>query len=109
MIEKPWGSYQILTEAFPACVKILTIKPHSRLSLQTHDHRSEVWFALDTGLLAEVDEKTIELQPLQRLLVPIGAKHRLSNPTDRTIQLVELMFGTYDENDIMRLQDDYNR
>ena len=109
MIQKDWGNYQILTQDFPVCVKILTIKPHSRLSLQTHQHRSEVWFALDTGLLAKVNKETIAMQPQERIIVPIGAEHRLSNPTDHTIQVVELMFGRYDEEDIIRLADDYGR
>ena len=105
---RPWGEYQVLGEN-PVCVKIITINPNSRLSLQVHEHRSEIWFALESGLQAQIDERIIELEPLQRVKVEQGQKHRLINPTDNPISLVELMYGVYDEGDIFRLADDYGR
>lgn len=105
---RAWGSYQILGEN-PVCVKILTINPNSRLSLQTHDHRAEIWFAIQPGLQAVIGDRVINLEPLHRYRVEIGEKHRLINPTTEPLQVVELMYGVYDENDIFRLQDDYGR
>jgi mannose-1-phosphate guanylyltransferase len=105
---RPWGSYQILGEN-PVCVKIITVNPNSRLSLQTHEHRSEIWFALKSGLIATVGNKQTPMQPLERILVQKSEQHRIANPTNEPIQLVELMFGIYDENDIFRLEDDYKR
>lgn len=107
-MERPWGSYQVLGEN-PVCVKIITVNPNSRLSLQVHEHRSEIWFALDSGLQAVVGDNLITLEPLQRIRIGQGEKHRLINETNRELRVVELMYGTYDEADIFRLDDDYGR
>ena len=106
--QRAWGSYQILGEN-PVCVKLLTVNPNSRLSLQTHEHRSEVWYPLQPGLTAIIGERLIQLQPLTRYLISKGEKHRLINPTPEPLQVVELMYGVYDEEDIFRIQDDYGR
>lgn len=105
---RPWGEYQVLGEN-PVCVKVITVNPHSRLSLQVHEHRSEIWFALESGLTAIVGDNLVALEPLQRIRVGQGEKHRLINDTDKPLQVIELMYGVYDENDIFRLQDDYDR
>jgi mannose-6-phosphate isomerase-like protein (cupin superfamily) len=109
VIDKPWGNYRILSEGSPCCVKILTVNPHQRLSLQTHDKRAEAWFALSDGLEAEVEGIKKPMPAYHRIYVGVGEAHRISNPTDQAIQVVELMFGVYDENDIFRLEDDYKR
>jgi mannose-6-phosphate isomerase len=105
---RPWGEYQVLGEN-PVCVKVITVNPNSRLSLQVHEHRSEIWFALESGLTAVVGDNLVALEPLQRIRVGQGEKHRLINDTDKPLQVIELMYGMYDENDIFRLEDDYDR
>jgi mannose-6-phosphate isomerase-like protein (cupin superfamily) len=105
---RDWGTFQVLGEN-PVCVKILTVNPHSRLSLQTHEHRSEVWYALTDGLQAIIGDRLIDLKPLHRYGIGQGVEHRLINPTDKPLQVVELMYGVYDEADIFRIQDDYGR
>lgn len=106
--ERPWGSYTILGEN-PVAVKVITVNPESRLSLQSHDSRSEIWFALESGLVAWVEGRRIEMQPFKRVRVGTGEKHRIENPTDIPLMFVELMYGVYDENDIFRFEDDYGR
>ncbi len=105
---RPWGEYQVLGEN-PVCVKVITVNANSRLSLQTHEHRSEIWFALNPGLQAQIGDQIIDLEELKRVKVEQGQQHRLINPTDHPIQVIELMYGVYDENDIFRLDDDYGR
>ena len=108
--ERPWGSYQILEDQEPpVCVKIVTVDPESRLSLQKHALRSERWFPIDAGLIVEVDGQTMSLMVGESIFVAAGMVHRISNLTDRPIRLVELMYGVYDEQDIERLEDDYDR
>lgn len=107
-MERPWGKYQVLGEN-PVCVKVITVNPNSRLSLQVHEHRSEIWFAIESGLTAQIGERIIQLEPLQRVKVEQGQKHRLINSTPNPIQVIELMYGVYDEGDIFRLDDDYGR
>lgn len=116
IVEKPWGSYQIIDEN--PVTKILAINPGGMLSLQAHKHRGETWIPLDTGLIAYISrdrspmprdhEATLMLHG-NTYSVPVFAQHRLINPTDKTIKLIEIMNGHYDEDDIVRFQDIYDR
>jgi mannose-1-phosphate guanylyltransferase/mannose-6-phosphate isomerase len=107
-MKRPWGEYKVLGEN-PVCVKIITVNAHSRLSLQTHKLRDEYWVAMQPGLYAHIDENVFAMGVLNRFFVERGVKHRIENPTDQPIQLVELIYGQYDEDDIVRLEDDYGR
>ena len=107
-MKRPWGEYKVLGEN-PVCVKIITVNPHSRLSLQTHELRDEIWLALQPGLYAHIGDDVKDMGVMQRLFVGRGVEHRIENPTDIPLQLIELMYGEYDEDDIFRLEDDYGR
>lgn len=108
--KRPWGSYEIMSDFVPpCCVKIITVNPHSKLSLQRHVYRSERWRALDKGLIAVVGGKEIKMSLDKDVFVDALIEHRIINPTDEPLRLLELMFGKYDEDDITRLEDDYDR
>ena len=108
--ERPWGNYQILEDQEPpVCVKIITVNPGSRLSLQKHKLRSERWIALDDWLTVEINSESRVLFTGDSVFVAAGMVHRISNKTDKPLRLVELMYGVYDEEDIERLEDDYDR
>lgn len=111
MTERPWGGYQILAGGndVPAAVKILTVNPGSRLSLQTHQLRSEEWTAVSPGLKAQIGDEIVELTPFCTYRIPMGAVHRIINDSTEVGHIVELLFGVYDEDDIERLEDDYGR
>ena len=111
MTERPWGGYQILAGGNdgPAAVKILTVNPGSRLSLQTHQLRSEEWTAVSPGLKAQIGDEIIELTPFCTYRIPVGTVHRIINDSMEVGHIVELLFGVYDEEDIERLEDDYGR
>jgi mannose-1-phosphate guanylyltransferase/mannose-6-phosphate isomerase len=108
-ILKPWGNYRVLDQSNVTCVKILRVNPKSRLSLQTHKKRSEIWFPTTNGLRARIGDKLIDLKMFERYEIAPGVKHRLINPTNNPLELIELMLGEYDEEDIERLEDDYER
>ena len=107
--ERAWGNYRILEQGEVTCVKILRVYPKKRLSLQTHKYRDEIWFPTTRGLQAVIGEDLIDLLPFERYEIPAGTKHRLINPTDVTLEVIELMLGSYDEDDIERLEDDFGR
>jgi len=90
-------------------IKFITVNAHCRLWLQPHKRRYEVWLDLQPGLYAHIDENVFAMGVLDRFFVEQGVKHRIENPTDQPIQLIELMYGEYDEDDICRLEDDYGR
>ncbi len=109
-IERPWGSFQQLATNVQCTVKVITVGPGSRLSLQTHEHRGEMWQILDVPFEITVDDRTWTAEVGEMIWVPVGAKHRMANPSDdRPGRLLEVAFGHFDEDDIERLDDDYAR
>jgi len=108
-VTRPWGWYQVLSESASGAVKILCVNPGERLSLQTHRKRSETWFPLDAGLQAQIGDDLVEMLPYHKYLVGVGVEHRLINNAGHPVEVVELISGSYDEKDIVRIEDDYGR
>jgi mannose-6-phosphate isomerase-like protein (cupin superfamily) len=82
VVEKPWGRFiqYVLNE--PVTVKILEVKAGEQLSLQAHNHRSELWVPLDEGACVEIDGQIIRPKPLQPVFIPVGANTGLSARTN---------------------------
>jgi len=108
-VERPWGGYQIIYQDFGVVVKILTVKPGARLSLQKHAFRSETWYLVAGELLALVDGETIEMELGESVKIDAGIIHRLVNVGNEVGRVVEIISGNYDEDDIVRLDDDFGR
>ncbi|MBE9516267.1 MAG: glycosyltransferase [Proteobacteria bacterium] len=107
---RPWGYYENLLEQDDHKIKELIVNPGERLSLQKHQRRAEHWTVVSGEALVTVDEKEILLKTGQSVDVPKGSVHRIMNPGDIPLHLVEVQMGDYfGEDDIIRLQDDYNR
>ncbi|HEX8498687.1 MAG TPA: phosphomannose isomerase type II C-terminal cupin domain [Actinomycetales bacterium] len=109
-VARPWGSFQQFATNVQCTVKIITVDPGSRLSLQKHEHRGEMWQILDVPIEITVDDRTWTAAVGEMVWVPVGAEHRMSNiGGDRPGRLLEVAFGHFDEDDIERLDDDYAR
>ena len=107
---RPWGSWHVLDVGAGYKVKRITVSPHSRLSLQTHMHRSEHWVVVTGVATCTVAERNVLLRPGGRVDVPRGVPHRIANEQEDELILVELQLGAYTgEDDIVRLADDYGR
>ncbi len=107
--ERPWGEFQQFVSNEQVTVKIITVQPGHRLSLQKHDHRGEMWQVLDVPIDITVDETEWQAQPGETIWVPRGSTHRMGNSGERPGRLLEVAFGFFDESDIKRLSDDYAR
>ena len=108
--ERPWGCYDVLFKNHAAKVKIITVKPGGRLSYQYHHKRAEVWVCVKGKLSVILDDVLHLLHPGESITIPQGAKHRAYNDTKKLTQFIETQTGTYfGEDDIVRLQDDYER
>lgn len=107
--ERPWGNFQQFVLNEPVTVKIITVNPGHRLSLQRHGHRDEMWQVLDVPMDVEIDDEKYTVQPGERVWVYQGAQHRLGNSGDKPGRVLEIAFGDFDEADIERLEDDYAR
>lgn len=110
LFERPWGHYLNAYEAPGFKIKKIVVKPHSRLSLQSHEHRSEHWVVVQGHALVTLDDNEISMTKDQFIYIPKGSIHRLENTGLEDLILVEVQLGSYlGEDDIKRYQDDYNR
>lgn len=105
---RPWGRFRRFTLNQQSTVKVITVEPGQRLSLQKHQHRDELWVALDAGLLVEIDGEVTETQEGDEFLVRRGSLHRLGSKESRG-RILEIAMGEFDEDDIERIEDVYGR
>ncbi len=110
-VEKPWGRFEQYTHNLPCTVKIITVAAGGVLSRQYHHKRDELWVALDEGVLVELDGESLRPTPGERIYIPRGTVHRLSAAEERRepVRVLEISFGDFDEDDIVRLDDLYGR
>jgi mannose-6-phosphate isomerase-like protein (cupin superfamily) len=108
-VGKPWGSFDQYSLNQRATVKVLTVKPGARTSLQSHKHRRELWVALDEGLLAEVQSKRVRLVKGSSIIIKKNAKHRICCDGPQEARILEVSFGDFSESDIVRYEDNYGR
>ncbi|MDC3092348.1 mannose-1-phosphate guanylyltransferase/mannose-6-phosphate isomerase, partial [Prochlorococcus sp. AH-716-M18] len=109
-VYRPWGNYISIDEGKRWKAKKIEVKPGAKLSLQLHHHRAEHWIVVTGSALVEVNDKKIILSENQSTYIPLGSKHRLSNPGKIPLILVEIQSGAYlDEDDIIRFEDKYGR
>jgi mannose-1-phosphate guanylyltransferase/mannose-6-phosphate isomerase len=106
--DRPWGSFDRFTQNEPTTVKTIRVSPGQRLSLQRHHDRAEFWRVLDGTGTAEVAGVEYPLALGTDVFVPQGALHRLT-AGDNGVEVLEIAFGHFDENDIERVEDDYGR
>ncbi len=107
-IERPWGNFRQFTKNTLSTVKIVTVKPGEILSLQTHAKRSEFWHVISGSGVCEIGDKKFDLTAGDEHNISLGAKHRL-NAGSSGLQILEISFGDFDEEDIIRLEDKYGR
>ncbi len=108
-VHRPWGRFEQFVSNETVTVKIITVAPGHRLSLQRHMHRGEMWQVLDVPIDITVDDRQWTAQPGETVWVPHGAIHRMGNSGTVAGRLLEVGFGYFDEGDIERLEDDYAR
>ena len=107
---RPWGSYDGVDSGDGFQVKRLIVNPGAVLSLQKHARRAEHWTVVRGKALITLDDKEFELGVDESTYVPIGAVHRIANPFDEPVHIIEVQCGDYlGEDDIVRLEDNYGR
>jgi mannose-6-phosphate isomerase-like protein (cupin superfamily) len=111
-VARPWGGYEVLPGLSEDSHKIkrLYVEPGARLSLQSHRFRSELWCVVRGKAEATLDGTILQLSYGDLLKIPVGSVHRLSNPGDERLVVVEIQTGaSFSEDDIVRYDDDYGR
>jgi mannose-1-phosphate guanylyltransferase/mannose-1-phosphate guanylyltransferase/mannose-6-phosphate isomerase len=109
-VYRPWGWYEGVTEGERFQVKRITVNPGGQLSLQKHAHRAEHWVVVNGTAEVQLEGERKLLGENESIYIPLGAAHRLSNPGEAPLNLIEVQSGAYlGEDDIVRLEDAYAR
>jgi mannose-1-phosphate guanylyltransferase/mannose-6-phosphate isomerase len=109
-VHRPWGFYESIEIGDRYQVKHLMVKPGASLSLQMHHHRAEHWVVVRGTARVRVKEQVTLLTENESTYIPIGAPHRLENPGQVPLSIIEVQSGAYlGEDDIVRFEDSYGR
>jgi mannose-1-phosphate guanylyltransferase/mannose-6-phosphate isomerase len=109
-VYRPWGSYEPLDAGGRYQVKRLTVAPGAQLSLQMHHHRAEHWVVVRGTARVTRGEEEFLLTENQSTYIPLGTTHRLENPGQVELEVIEVQSGSYlGEDDIVRFEDRYDR
>lgn len=108
--ERPWGKYYVLADEPNYKLKRIEVNPGQRLSYQYHHKRQEQWTVVEGEATVVLDGVDNVVKYGESIFIPLGAKHRIENRTDKMLVFIEVQTGTYfGEDDIVRVEDDYNR
>ena|ERR1035437_1209473 len=108
VVQKPWGKFEQFTLNLPSTIKIITVKAGEELSLQSHAKRSEFWRVIRGNGTVQIGDKKYSATPGEEYEILVGEKHRISAESSE-IEFLEISFGDFNENDIVRYEDKYGR
>lgn len=105
---RPWGHFKRYAHNEKCTVKIITVNSAQMLSKQVHKKRDELWIVLDEGLEIQLLDEILRPKIGDEIIIPRDTAHRLVSQGGAG-RVLEVAFGDYDENDIERLEDIYDR
>lgn len=109
-VSRPWGWYDTIDVGDRFKVKRIQVNPGAKLSLQKHTQRAEHWVVVKGIAEVTCGGRVITLRENESTFIPSGEKHRLSNPSNQILEIVEVQSGNYlFEDDIVRFEDEYGR
>jgi mannose-6-phosphate isomerase-like protein (cupin superfamily) len=106
---RPWGSFRVVLDEPNVKVKKITVKPKQRLSLQLHEHRNEWWKVITGTGEMQVGNSMFKISAWDTVEIEKYQVHRVENIGDVDLIFVEIQTGVCNEDDIIRIRDDYNR
>lgn len=109
-VYRPWGFYTVIAAGKGFQTKIIHVNPGQKLSVQSHDHRSEHWVVLSGTAKVVLESKDYILSPGHSIDIPVKAIHSLQNPFNEDVEIIEVQKGDIlSEDDIIRYEDMYGR
>jgi len=108
-VTRPWGSFKQFANNEDCTVSLMTVLPGERLSLQSHTGRAELWIVIDDGAIVQTGDILKEHKAGDEIWIPANERHRLSCSGNRPVRVLEVAFGNWQQDDIERYNDDYNR
>jgi mannose-1-phosphate guanylyltransferase/mannose-6-phosphate isomerase len=109
MVNRPWGSFKQFANNEDCTVSLMTVLPGQRLSLQAHTGRAELWIVIDDGAIVQVGEEIKVCNAGDEIWIGAKEKHRLSCEGEKPVRVLEVAFGNWQQEDIVRFSDDYER
>tara|TARA_B100001778_G_scaffold217483_1_gene180176 strand:- start:4428 stop:4913 length:486 start_codon:yes stop_codon:yes gene_type:complete len=106
---RPWGSFENLLDEEGYKVKKIVVNRDQRLSLQLHKYRSEYWHILSGVGEMQVGDYTWTVAAGSHVPIEKFEVHRIANEGDTPLVILELQTGDCQEDDIIRIEDDYGR
>ncbi len=107
---RPWGCFEVLLESDDYKIKKIFVNPTGKLSLQSHEHRSERWIVTKGIATVTIEDEVFDAGCGESCYIPQKAKHRLENNTSSDLEIIEIQFGKIlEESDIKRYEDIYKR
>jgi mannose-1-phosphate guanylyltransferase/mannose-6-phosphate isomerase len=107
---RPWGHFESLSVGTRFQVKLLSVKPGAKLSLQMHHYRSEHWTIVSGTARVTIGDVERLIRENESVYIPATEWHRLANPGKMPLEVIEVQIGSYlGEDDIVRSDDIYNR
>lgn len=100
---RPWGEYHVVAKT-----KTFIVRPNQKLSLQYHNHREEFWKILSGSGKVTIGDNVYDAKAGDTFIIHIGEKHRLESGPEG-LEFMEVATGEVDENDIVRIEDNYGR
>lgn len=107
-VERPWGNFVQFTQNRSSTVKIITVKTGESLSLQKHNSRDEFWHIISGGGYLTIGDTEVEAVVGKDYFVPRNTLHRIRS-SDTPLVILEIGLGSFDEDDISRIDDKYGR
>ena len=107
---RPWGYFTVIAEGGDFLIKIIHVNPGQKLSLQSHNYRSEHWTVVKGIAKVILDKNEYTLKTGESIDIAIKSKHSLQNPFKEDLEIVEIQRGNpLSEEDIIRYEDMYGR
>ena len=107
-VKKPWGQFDQFTHNELSTVKILSVNSGESLSLQYHKNRTEFWKIISGHPIVTVDEIIKVAKPDDEFIIGKLTPHQLEAKDD-DVKVLEIAYGDFDEEDIVRIKDKYDR
>ena len=108
-VERPWGSFKQYAHNEDCTVSLMTVLPGQRLSLQSHTGRAELWIVIDDGAVVQVGDQVLECKAGDEIWIRANELHRLTCGSNQPVRVLEVAFGNWQQDDIQRISDDYQR
>lgn len=109
-VYRPWGFYTVIAQGQGFLTKLIHVNVGQKLSVQSHNFRSEHWVILSGTAKVVLEGKEHILSSGHSIDIALKAIHSLQNPFEDDLEIIEVQKGeTLSEDDIIRYEDMYGR